>query len=169
MSLPNSDNILENEEDYLEDEESSDEESSDEEILEKNSEILENGKKKRGRKPKPKDQNEILVKEPKKRGRKPKEKNENEILVKEPKKRGRKPKEKIYSVKELPKTFFEENKNETLILHLPIKSSEINSDNNEPQPDINKGMEYSIYSDDCLNYKINDINLLPTQSNLLNE
>jgi hypothetical protein len=35
-----------NEEDYLEDEESSDEESSDEEILEKNSEILENGKKK---------------------------------------------------------------------------------------------------------------------------
>jgi hypothetical protein len=70
----------------------------------------------------------------------------------------------------LPKTFFEENKNETLILHLPINSSEINSDNNEPQPDTNKGMEYSIYSEDNYeNYKINDNDLLPTQSNLLND
>ena len=33
----------------------------------------------------------------------------DETLEPGPKKRGRKPKEKIYSVKELPKTFFEEN------------------------------------------------------------
>ena len=59
----------------------------------------------------------------KKRGRKPKPK-EDVVEEKKPKKRGRKPKEKVYSVKELPKTFFEENKNETLILHLPIKSTE---------------------------------------------
>ena len=50
----------------------------------------------------------------KKRGRKPKQKDdEDEVLIEKiPKKRGRKPKEKIYSVKELPKTFFEENMNQ---------------------------------------------------------
>ena len=62
----------------------------------------------------------------KKRGRKPKAKDET-TEDKKPKKRGRKPKEKVYSVKELPKTFFEENKNETLILHLPIKASDKNN------------------------------------------
>ena len=57
----------------------------------------------------------------KKRGRKPKNKEEEEVKI--PKKRGRKPKEKVYFVKELPKTFYEENKNETLILHLPLDAS----------------------------------------------
>jgi hypothetical protein len=72
----------------------------------------------------------------KKRGRKPKgEKKveEEESIVDENsevvhKKRGRKPKpkEKVYNIKELS-TFetFEEEKSETLILHLPIKSSDI--------------------------------------------
>jgi hypothetical protein len=72
----------------------------------------------------------------KKRGRKPKgEKKveEEESVIDENsevvhKKRGRKPKpkEKIYNIKELS-TFetFEEEKSETLILHLPIKSSDI--------------------------------------------
>ena len=58
------------------------------------------------------DENIQEEKIPKKRGRKPKIKLEEEV-EKIPKKRGRKPKEKIYSIKELPKTFFEENKNET--------------------------------------------------------
>jgi len=164
MSLVNSPN-------NSDDEDSSEEEESvisEEEIDENKSEIIDdNNKKKRGRKPKPKNDNEIVNKEPKKRGRKPKEKDEN-VVEKIPKKRGRKPKEKIYSVKELPKTFFEENKNETLILHLPITSAEINFDNNEPQPDFNKGIEYSSYSDDYPNYKMNN-DLLPTQSNLLND
>ena len=104
----------------------------------------------------------------KKRGRKPKQKDdEDEVLIEKiPKKRGRKPKEKIYSVKELPKTFFEENKNETLILHLPIKSSESITEQT-PLPDINKGIEYSIYDEEWINYKINDDNLLPTQQNFL--
>ena len=86
-------------------------------------------KKKRGRKPK-KDlsngdtsETQSTEKVLKKRGRKPKIKTEEEV-EKIPKKRGRKPKEKIFSVKELPKTFFEENKNETLILHLPINHNE---------------------------------------------
>ena len=161
MSLVNSPN-------NSDDEDSSEEEESvisEEEIDENKLEIVD--KKKRGRKPKPKNDNEIVNKEPKKRGRKPKEKDENAV-EKIPKKRGRKPKEKIYSVKELPKTFFEENKNETLILHLPITSEEINFDNNEPQPDFNKGIEYSSYSDDYPNYKMNN-DLLPTQSNLLND
>jgi hypothetical protein len=162
MSLINSPN-------NSDDEDSSEEEDSvisEGEIDENKSEIVDDNKKKRGRKPKPKNDNEVTNKEPKKRGRKPKEKDEN-ALQKVPKKRGRKPKEKIYSVKELPKTFFEENKNETLILHLPITSDEINIDNNDPQPDFNKGIEYSLYSDEYPNYKMNN-NLLPTQSNLLN-
>ena len=128
-------------------------------------------KKKRGRKPKQKDESELLdEKIPKKRGRKPKIKDESAIVdEKIPKKRGRKPKEKVYSVKELPKTFFQENKNETLILHLPIKPSEIQS-NITPLPDINKGINYSsIYDEDWVNYKINDLNLLPTQTNLLED
>ena len=82
--------------------------------------------KKRGRKPKiqqlSENNNETQVEEkiPKKRGRKPKNKSPEDLVEKIPKKRGRKPKEKVYSIKELPKTFYEENKNETLILHLPI-------------------------------------------------
>jgi len=116
-------------------------------------------KKKRGRKPKPKDDNVNIEKVQKRRGRKPKPKDlleEDKI----PKKRGRKPKEKIYSVKELPKTFFEENKNETLILHLPIKPSDNILDNN-PVP--NKiGCDYSSYEND-----LDNSYLLPTQTNLI--
>ena len=121
-------------------------------------------KKKRGRKSKPKDESNEVEKVQKKRGRKPKIKDES-VNEKIPKKRGRKPKEKIYSVKELPKTFFEENKNETLILHLPIKLNDKDI-NNQPQPNINN-IQYSIYNEDINNYKINDKNLLLTQQNLL--
>ena len=101
----------------------------------------------------------------KKRGRKPKVKS-IETDEKVPKKRGRKPKEKVYSVKELPKTFFEENKNETFILHLPIKVSDLNS--NSPLPTLNNNTNYSMYDDDIDLYKVNENNLLPTQLNLLN-
>lgn len=116
-------------------------------------------KKKRGRKPKPKDENLNIEKVQKRRGRKPKPK---DLLEEDkvPKKRGRKPKEKIYSVKELPKTFFEENKNETLILHLPIKSSDNILDNN-PVPN-KMGIDYSSYDNE-----IDNSYLLPTQTNLI--
>ena len=104
---------------------------------------------------------------PKKRGRKPKNKSIEEEIEKIPKKRGRKPKEKVYSIKELPKTFYEENKNEMLILHLPINLEE---KDNEPQP-LEDESNYNI------NNEINELNTtnninekvdnLPTQMNLL--
>lgn len=121
-------------------------------------------KKKRGRKCKPKDENTIIEKVQKKRGRKPKVKT-IDTDDKVPKKRGRKPKEKVYSVKELPKTFFEENKNETFILHLPIKVSDLNS--TSPVPTLNNN-NYSMYDDNIDLYTVNENNLLPTQLNLLN-
>ena len=148
-----SDNLESDEESY---DETSSDDSENEEIND------ENTKKKRGRKKKYVDENIILEKVQKKRGRKPKVKDLNEV-EKTPKKRGRKPKEKVYSVKELPKTFFEENKNETLILHLPIKSTDIN---NIPMPNIDNENSYSLY-DNINGYKINNNNLLPTQLNLL--
>ena len=86
-------------------------------------------------------------------------------IEKIPKKRGRKPKEKIYSVKELPKTFFEENKNEAYILHLPIKSMDKKS--NSPLPN-NMNNDYSIYNESIDNYDLNTKNLLLTQTDLLN-
>jgi hypothetical protein len=101
----------------------------------------------------------------KKRGRKPKIKeiDDNEKI---PKKRGRKPKEKVYSVKELPKTFFEENKNEMLILHLPIKSVDTITNTS---PDIKSDANYSLYDENQDNYKINNEHLLQTQIDLLDE
>lgn len=122
-------------------------------------------KKKRGRKCKPKDESLQVEKVQKKRGRKPKLKEIDEIN-KMPKKRGRKPKEKIYSVKELPKTFFEENKNETFILHLPIKTSDKNNINS-PLPNIDNDLNYSIYDNNLNNYHINNNNLLLTQLDLI--
>ncbi len=80
----------------------------------------------------------------KKRGRKPKNEVKEEVKeVKEEdvseeedenvtyKKRGRKPrpKEKIYNIKEMCYENYDEDKSETLILHLPIKSSDIFSSN----------------------------------------
>jgi len=159
----------------VEDDSSLEEDSSDEYLSEYSSDDISNDvlntinedplKKKRGRKCKPKEENIEIEKIQKKRGRKPKIKDLEEI-EKIPKKRGRKPKEKIYSVKELPKTFFEENKNETLILHLPIKTIDIINENT-PLPNNNNDL-YSIYND-IDNYKINDNNLLLTQDNLLSE
>jgi len=76
----------------------------------------------RGRKPK---EEKVL----KKRGRKPKPKDPNKVESK-PKKRGRKPK-KTFNLKELPKTFFEENNNDTSVLLLPnIKLADLDNDNN---------------------------------------
>ena len=174
----NNNNKLENE--SLES--SSDEDFSDEEDCNSNSEYdescnnieettenlsIEPEKKKRGRKRKPKDETIIVEKIQKKRGRKPKIK-EIDDNNKVPKKRGRKPKEKIYSVKELPKTFFEENKNETFILHLPIKTTDKNN-SNSPLPNMNNDASYSIYDEKMNNYNINNNNLLPTQFDLLDE
>ena len=126
---------------------------------------VENTKKKRGRKKKIVDENIQVDKIQKKRGRKPKIKDIEEC-EKVAKKRGRKPKEKVYSVKELPKTFFDENKNEALILHLPVKISDINNHTN-PQPNMKNEMSYSIYNEQHNNYKVNELNLLPTQDNFL--
>jgi len=87
-------------------------------------------KKKRGRKPKNVEDNmvEQPIVEKKKRGRKPKPKNENDNEVKIPKKRGRKP---LDSNKNS-----EPNKNikiteENVILHLPIKSTELDNNSSE--------------------------------------
>jgi hypothetical protein len=138
-------------------------------------ETVEKVPKKRGRKPKNmvlEQQNNELNEEnkkveevekiPKKRGRKPKFKPE-EVVEKIPKKRGRKPKEKVYSVKELPKTFYEENKNETLILHLPIN---IDEKNNEPLPLSDNNNNLNIMGkDDNQNETFN----LPTQINFLED
>ncbi len=120
-------------------------------------------KKKRGRKPKNKE--EVPVEENKekvlkKRGRKPKIKTEEEVQ-KIPKKRGRKPKEKIYSVKELPKTFYEENKNETLIIHLPINLDNIEKKYPLPNEDNKNYSEIDKKDSSSIN------NLLPKQINFL--
>jgi len=154
--------IKNNESDEEEDDNSVDLE---EEISDDDEEIPENinidEKKKRGRKPKPKEEEVDKIK--KKRGRKPKVKEEI-VEEKKPKKRGRKPKEKIYSVKELPKTFFEENKNETLILHLPIKPNE-KMENPHPEASNNDTNFYNINN----NEKVQDQNNLNTQSNLIEQ
>jgi hypothetical protein len=150
------------EEDYSDSDNSQEDDSSEDEQEVSNEPV----KKKRGRKCKPKDENQPIEKIQKKRGRKPKQKDPDEI-EKVPKKRGRKPKEKVYSVKELPKTFFEENKNEALILHLPIKASDKLDDN--PLPDNKNNIEYSIFDENMNNYNINNSSLLPTQQNFLEE
>jgi len=147
----------------------SDEELSDEELSEESSdesEIEDTGldtnepvKKKRGRKSKPKDEIDFSEKIQKKRGRKPKVKSTEIEDEKIPKKRGRKPKEKVYSVKELPKSFFEENKNDPLILHIPITSSHKN--NNNPEPNNNEMiLNYSSYNLE----NNNNLNILDTNN-----
>lgn len=79
-------------------------------------------KKKRGRKPKVKTDEPVQVTAPKKRGRKPKPKTESEE-PRLPKKRGRKPKDT--SNIDVKNNFTQINE-ETVILHLPIKSKLIN-------------------------------------------
>ena len=120
-------------------------------------------KKKRGRKSKPKDETDSNEKIQKKRGRKPKVKSEEIEDEKIPKKRGRKPKEKVYSIKELPKAFFEENKNDPLILHIPITSADKN--NNNPEPNNNEMMlNYSSYN--SVNNETNSNNLIIDKNNI---
>ena len=127
--------------------------------------------KKRGRKPKNHNLEEsaqnIIVEEkiPKKRGRKPKNKSPEDLVEKIPKKRGRKPKEKVYSIKELPKTFYEENKNETLILHLPITLDDKEKD---PVPLENENNNLKI-NDNELNTNDEEEFNLPTQINFLED
>ena len=141
-------------------------------------EPIEKMPKKRGRKPKnmiieeqnndtkeEQEKDEEVEKVPKKRGRKPKFKPE-EVVEKIPKKRGRKPKEKVYSVKELPKTFYEENKNETLILHLPIN---IEEKNNEPMPLSDNNNNLNIMEEINNNNNQNEMFNLPTQINFLED
>lgn len=100
-------------------------------------------KKKRGRKPKQKEDEEEKVL--KKRGRKPKVKEQVEEEDKTPKKRGRKPKDKVYSVNEesLNENVSQsEKKMETVILHLPIKKD----NDSEPTPYLKKNINYSTIS-----------------------
>ena len=106
----------------------------------------------RGRKPKE-------VKVPKKRGRKPKPKDPDKV-EKKPKKRGRKPK-KTFNLKELPKTFFEENNSDTLVLLLPnVKLSDLDNDNN---------IQLFIPNDDGkLTYKPTVNNIQPYDNQLFN-
>ena len=152
------------ESEYSSESDISDNESTIENTVDQDNNLEEPAKKKRGRKCKQKDDTIIVEKIQKKRGRKPKIKEADDI-EKIPKKRGRKPKEKIYSVKELPKTFFEENKNEAYILHLPIKS--LDKKSNSPLPN-NINNDYSIYNESIDNYDLNTKNLLLTQTDLLN-
>ena len=156
------------EEEFSDDSDDSNSDNETDEITENidENQSVEPEKKKRGRKKKFKDETLVVEKIQKKRGRKPKIKEIGVIVDKIPKKRGRKPKEKIYSVKELPKTFFEENKNETFILHLPIKTTDKNN-SNSPLPNMNNDMSYSIYDENMNNYNINNNNLLLTQLDLL--
>jgi len=175
--LDSNENNIDNESTLLtddDDEESiniNDDYSSEDETIENDNEIEnEQIKKKRGRKCKPKDESSISEKVQKKRGRKPKVKSNEVDDEKIPKKRGRKPKEKIYSVKELPKTFFEENKQEPLILHLPITSYD--KTNNNPEPNSNDVLGYSIYDNSSNNNFTMDLNdsssnILPTQMNFM--
>ena len=92
-------------------------------------------KKKRGRKPKPKNLTEEKKKS-KKRGRKPKIKVDNPIdqVPKLPKKRGRKPKEVVATIQ--PNTI----KEEPIILHLPLKNIGNSNEIYIPKPfiDIDK-------------------------------
>jgi hypothetical protein len=97
-------------------------------------------KKKRGRKPKPKNLTEVPkieeTKKGKKRGRKPKIKIDNPIdqVPKLPKKRGRKPKEVVATIQ--PNTI----KEEPIILHLPLKNIGNSNEIYIPKPfiDIDK-------------------------------
>ena len=83
--------------------------------------------KKRGRKPKPKSDIQETPKIPKKRGRKPKPKLEmNEVKI--PKKRGRKPKDKYGIIpKETGNIASMNSDSDNIILHLPIRTSQIES------------------------------------------
>ncbi len=88
-------------------------------------------KKKRGRKPK----NDVNNDTPKTNDT-PKSNNEEDEEITDDqnivyKKRGRKPrpKEKIYNIRDLSYENYDEDKSETLILHLPIKSSDIFTNN----------------------------------------
>jgi len=143
LDIKNEKNINDELSEYLESDEDNEEEqqSESEEFSDNCSESNEPAKKKRGRKCKPKDETELVEKIQKKRGRKPKIKSDEIEDQKIPKKRGRKPKETVYSVKELPKTFFEENKNDPLIMHLPITSADKSS--NLPEPNNNDSLSYS--------------------------
>lgn len=110
--------------------------------------MSDNGKSKRGRKPKAKPNESIDKPPPKKRGRKPKnivEKSE----VKVPKKRGRKPKEVITNIK---KNIV---KDEPIILHLPIKNTSNDIFIPKPFIDIDK-----------FNSKYKDIISEPTTNNI---
>ena len=171
------DNVKDNVKDNIEDNVDYDGEKNDENTMaeytyELTADMTSTTQKKRGRKPKPKaevDEEIVEEKIQKKRGRKPKVKENNETEETEesktPKKRGRKPKEKVYSVKEYSKTFVED-KNETLILHLPIKTSDIINDNNPIASNSIINCEYSLINDnnDFLlasipeNYNINNTN-----------
>ena len=88
--------------------------------------------KKRGRKPKPPS---TEVKVLKKRGRKPKQKTSKDLINKIPKKRGRKPKQKVYSVADATKTNLC-SLNNNIILHIPIKSSDIKDNENIGGSDV---------------------------------
>lgn len=138
-----------NEEDYEEDYEEDDEEEYEEDdmdnVVSSNGELLDPLKKKRGRKPKPKEEDE--EKTQKKRGRKPKPKEDmDDEDEKAPKKRGRKPKEKTYSVKEGVTTDSTTvvEKTETVILHLPLKKEQ--EETVEPSPYLKRNINYSMIS-----------------------
>ncbi len=157
------DENIQNPEEYLtEEEEEDDIEEEMESIVSANGELVDPLKKRRGRKPKPKDEEEDKMQ--KKRGRKPKQKDEDEIEdEKVPKKRGRKPKEKTYSVKDgLDENTGNYEKTETIILHLPIKKE--GEENLEPSPYIKKNINYSMISSTYSvvdNVDMNQVKMVP--------
>ena len=98
--------------------------------IDDNSNIITKEKKKRGRKPKIKNEDDStpVVKEKKKRGRKPKN-STNVSVKKETKKRGRKPAGKIISLDE-KNSKLSVQEDDCIITHIPIKLSDIEKNNN---------------------------------------
>ncbi len=130
-----------------------------------NGELNDPLKKKRGRKPKPKEDDDEKGK--KKRGRRPKPKEEDDGEDKVPKKRGRKPKEKVYSVKDETAQDMTQQieKQETVILHLPIKNEQDKTESEkDPTPFIKKNVNYSMISSTYAvneNVDINQVKIIP--------
>lgn len=125
--------------------------------------------KKRGRKPKSKEDiiNNNTKTSPKKRGRKPKPKVEEDTKPKVTRKRGRKPKEKVYSVtKQIPIT--SETNDENVILRLDVTKTDLENlrnesifnpqNNHEPkpyEPDTNFQYINALHKNNDKNYDIN--------------
>lgn len=110
-----------------------------ESVVASNGELIDPLKKRRGRKPKSKDEHE--------------ENDDGSVVDDEEngKKRGRKPKEKTYSISTGGVVETDEKSSETVILHLPIKKE--GEEKVEPSPYLKKNINYSMIS----TYSVSDL------------